>query len=482
MNLLESVVELENLSDKTRKVLTEALAVQSRRGNMEKGVQMMADLALLIQETVGQNIDDTPDRIKKDIVKRFTKNRPELAGANFKGEFKRFHDRVINRGHSGVVYYGQIIRTVELTQQRECLKLAIKLVPFTLQVLRELIALDQCTSHEYIVKYLGYYYVTSPDRPPGREVQYVGLVFEQCAYTLSGTVAEPASAGDCTREVAALVNPFKVILELCVALAYMHLYDLVHRDIRPSNVLIKEGLGLDRTLYNSTIKITDMGLARFLTAQPIYTMYPQDEDGYRAPEQNTGNSGWYNDIYSVGKVMIFLTCHPVFEKAHEVYQDWMKLADAMTVNEFNDRTKLATVAKQMKFFSERVTREGTSDYRWRREWFEPIRKRAPDADERKAVKEEEEEVEEEKETEEDDEEEEEEGGEGVGEGEGESFIRVVEGFADGEEDVGVKTIEFGVQPPVWLVGSARYLDYPGKRNKKYHSRADCGHAVRSGNA
>ncbi len=106
---------------------------------------------------------------------------------------------------------------------------------------------------------------------------------------------------------------FRTICELIIqaaeALQHAHDYGIVHRDVKPSNLL------LDRA---GKLWITDFGLARFqadagltTTGQVIGTLH------YMSPEQAAGKSSLMDhrtDIYSLGITLYeALTLHPAFE-------------------------------------------------------------------------------------------------------------------------------------------------------------------------
>ncbi|AQQ53764.1 Stk1 family PASTA domain-containing Ser/Thr kinase [Planococcus lenghuensis] len=90
-----------------------------------------------------------------------------------------------------------------------------------------------------------------------------------------------------------------IMLQLTSALAHAHQNQIVHRDIKPQNILI------DR---NGRVKVTDFGIAMALTA----TSYTQTNSvlgtvHYLSPEQARGGTATKkSDIYSLGIVMFEL--------------------------------------------------------------------------------------------------------------------------------------------------------------------------------
>jgi serine/threonine protein kinase len=89
----------------------------------------------------------------------------------------------------------------------------------------------------------------------------------------------------------------KYILQLLEALAYLHGRNVIHRDVKPSNIIFEPRRG---------VVLIDFGAAKkefhqFRGAGTIiYT------PGWGAPEQNVGEATPASDLYSVGAVLFFL--------------------------------------------------------------------------------------------------------------------------------------------------------------------------------
>ena len=81
--------------------------------------------------------------------------------------------------------------------------------------------------------------------------------------------------------------------QICNAVDHAHRHGVLHRDLRPSNVLVTD---------NGMIKVADFGTSRFLEIAAHGTTVigsPQ----YMAPEQFQGKAVFASDIYSVGVTM-----------------------------------------------------------------------------------------------------------------------------------------------------------------------------------
>ena len=81
--------------------------------------------------------------------------------------------------------------------------------------------------------------------------------------------------------------------QTCNALDHAHQAQILHRDLRPANVLISE---------SGVVKVADFGTSRFLEKSHATTVIGSPP--YMAPEQFQGRAVLASDIYSVG-VMLY---------------------------------------------------------------------------------------------------------------------------------------------------------------------------------
>ncbi len=94
-----------------------------------------------------------------------------------------------------------------------------------------------------------------------------------------------------------LKRSLEVILEIAYALCHLHTHGVIHRDMKPENILVTEG---------GSIKVIDFGIAQFLTENQTYQQGSKQRligtPIYMSPEQreNPENVSYPSDIYSLG--------------------------------------------------------------------------------------------------------------------------------------------------------------------------------------
>ncbi len=88
----------------------------------------------------------------------------------------------------------------------------------------------------------------------------------------------------------------RIAAEILSALSHAHWHKIVHRDIKPHNILIAK---------DGRVKVTDFGIARATTTDTVtHTTGIMGSAHYFSPEQaNGGATGEKSDIYSVGVVL-----------------------------------------------------------------------------------------------------------------------------------------------------------------------------------
>lgn len=104
-----------------------------------------------------------------------------------------------------------------------------------------------------------------------------------------------------SREDISITRKMDILIQICSALAYAHRNNVVHRDIKPDNVLID---------YDGHVRLVDFGIAGFFAAnknkvEKADVDHVMGTSDYMAPEQQQGNAhtNHLSDIYSLGILM-----------------------------------------------------------------------------------------------------------------------------------------------------------------------------------
>ena len=93
-----------------------------------------------------------------------------------------------------------------------------------------------------------------------------------------------------------LKRALEIILDIAYALCHLHTHGVIHRDLKPKNILLSE---------NNQIKVIDFGIAQLLTEQTQEQSQSQKLIGtpvYMSPEQraNPESVSYPSDIHSLG--------------------------------------------------------------------------------------------------------------------------------------------------------------------------------------
>ena len=118
-----------------------------------------------------------------------------------------------------------------------------------------------------------------------------GRPFLAMAFYGGGTLEERLEGGPLTRESAVSIGR-----RLALGLAEAHRHDIIHRDVKPANILFAD---------NGTVKLVDFGIAKLTTATRLTrTGSSLGTPAYKSPEQSRGEPVDHRtDIWSLGVVL-----------------------------------------------------------------------------------------------------------------------------------------------------------------------------------
>jgi serine/threonine protein kinase len=159
--------------------------------------------------------------------------------------------------------------------------------------------------------------------------------------------------------------------QLADALASVHAHGIVHRDVKPANILISDE---GSSGFTRTVKLTDFGVAHFVDGSRLTS------DGtiigtaaYLSPEQVAGEPITFaTDVYSLGLVLLealtgkqeysgtvieaaLARLHRDPEIPESIGPEWRELLAAMTSRDAEDRPTAVTIARVLRGGASRVT-------------------------------------------------------------------------------------------------------------------------------
>jgi serine/threonine protein kinase len=117
----------------------------------------------------------------------------------------------------------------------------------------------------------------------------------------------------------------RIAMLICDALTYMHSHDVVHRGLKPTNVML---------CHDGSVRIMDVGLAMagFVSCRTLASFFRRlGTPHYMAPEQVRGQRGDARvDVYSLGALLYEMTT------GHAPYDDQQDLCSVMNARLVGD--------------------------------------------------------------------------------------------------------------------------------------------------
>ena len=270
------------LGDLSRERLVERITV--RRLSLEETTELTA-------ATMGQN--QTVSEEFASFVYRRTKGNPRLIDQLVRS----LGGRLELQGEIGAGAMGRVFRAYDRTLEKT---VAAKLVLARSEI--DLDALLRFRQEGAVLAKLDHPHI----------VNIYDTFAEEHASCIIMELLDGQSLGECLVDgPLPLDRAMHVALQVAGALAYAHSQEIVHRDVKPDNVMVLE---------NDQVKVTDFGIARIL--QPDTSLHTIATTGmrmgtplYMAPEQIEGKKvDGRTDIYALGAMLYHMvTGKPPFE-------------------------------------------------------------------------------------------------------------------------------------------------------------------------
>ncbi|PAV69103.1 hypothetical protein WR25_25101 [Diploscapter pachys] len=212
-------------------------------------------------------------------------------------EIKYYDPKVIGNGTFGVVYIATLYETGD--------KIAIKKVEIDKRFKNRELQLMKRLEHPNIVRLL-YHYESVDDH----KNEYLNLMLEFLPKTFHQLLRSYKQVDACLPSIYVKLYMFQLLR----ALNYIHMHKIVHRDVKPQNLLVNHELAL--------LKICDFGSAKELQEGDSNITYICSRY-YRAPELlfNSTEYGTTIDLWSASTVMaeIYLKS-PIFSADNAIDQ------------------------------------------------------------------------------------------------------------------------------------------------------------------
>ena len=215
-------------------------------------------------------------------------------------------ERELGKGAMGVVYGGRdpkinrvvAIKTMALAQEFD----ADELEDVKARFFREAETAGRLTHPNIVTIY---------DAGEEHDLAYIAMEF------LKGRDLVPHTKPD---NLLPMAKTMSIIARVAEALSYAHTQNVVHRDVKPANIMYEP--------QSDTVKVTDFGIARITDSSRTKTGMVLGTPSYMSPEQLAGKRiGGQSDLFSLGATMFQLICGQLPFQGDSMAQLMFKIAN-----------------------------------------------------------------------------------------------------------------------------------------------------------
>ncbi|KAG0766411.1 hypothetical protein G6F24_003642 [Rhizopus arrhizus] len=220
--------------------------------------------------------EDEEEKKKETKIKVVKTTSTGLDLENFKqskSSVLEISDHILGYGSHGTVVYKGKFDGREVAVKR-------LLVDFYDVALKEVKLLQESDDHPNVVRY---FYKEESDR-------FLYIALELCYGSLNDYMERTLSLAD--MQLCDTMNPANILSQMTSGLQYLHSLKIVHRDIKPHNILLAPTKHRTRDSPVMRILISDFGLCKKLDGEQSSFNYtaasPAGTSGWRAPELLAG--------------------------------------------------------------------------------------------------------------------------------------------------------------------------------------------------
>ena len=197
-------------------------------------------------------------------------------------------NEIIGRGTSSVVYRGQFGQRLVAVKRVD--KENGKLIN------SEVSLLQKSDQDPNIIRYFS----------SEEDHKYTYLALELCSFTLKDYVTQS--------DLQTRISPKIVTEKMIGGMKWLHSLSIIHRDIKPTNVLL-----LEKSSGELEVKISDFGFAKQVeVSDSQMSVIPNESVYWKVPEMAQGKYTMKSDVYSMGCLIFYIANNGIISKSNDL--------------------------------------------------------------------------------------------------------------------------------------------------------------------